>query len=212
MRNVSAGRAALVAGLAAVVMLSFGAVADAAVATGGCTASATSYDADGNVVDTMKAPGPGGTQDDPFVVAGDGSVAWEGTSKVPITTGTWAVSIGGAQVYSGDIDNAEAKTSVSGVQEIADLPAIARLPLQLVLLTDGTVQVDAVVTGSGQACAGTVWLTGVGGATGTPLFWMGAGALLIAALLLFWLIAGTTETVVAGAAPAAETIHGMEVT
>ena len=213
MRYVSTGRAMLVAGLAAGVMLTFGAVADAAVATGGCSGSATSYDVDGNVIDHVRAPGAGGTQDHPFVVAGDGSVAWEGSSKAPITSGTWSVAISGAEVYSGKIDNKDAKTTASGVTSIEELPALARIPLQYMLLTDATVQVDAFVTGSGQNCSATVWLTGVGGATGTPLFWMGAGALLIAMILLIWLIMGTTETASAGAgaAPAAESIRGMEV-
>ena len=176
MRYVLTGRAMLVAGLAAGVMLTFGAVADAAVATEGCSGSATSYDVDGNLIDHVRAPGTGGTHDHPFVVTGDGSVAWEVSRKAPITSGAWSVAISGAEVYSGKIDNKDAKTTVSGVTSIEELPALARIPLQYMLLTNATVQLDAFVTGIGQSCSTTVWLTGVGGATGTPLFWMGAGA------------------------------------
>lgn len=211
MRHGIAHRAVLVAALATVVILPFGTAADAADVTGGCSGSATSYNADGDVIDNAEAPGAGGTQARPFMLDPKGSVAWYATSKGVITTGTWAVSVGGAQVLDGKIDNKDKKKSADGLATIDEQPALIRVPLQYMLLTDGTLEIQASVSGSGQSCTGTVWVTGIGSPTGSPMFWMGAGVLIIAVIILMLMLFGTTATAAPAAAPAAESIHGMGV-
>jgi hypothetical protein len=201
----------LVAALATVVVLPFGAAAYAADVSGGCTGSATSYNQAGDVIDNVKAPGPGGTEANPFVLDPQGSVAWQASSKAAITSGKWAIAISGATVKSGAIDNPAKKKSTDGLSSISDLPSYIRYPVQYMLLTDGKLQLQASVDGSGQSCTGTVWITGIGSATGTPLFWMGAGVLLLAVLLFMILLFGTTATTTGAAAPAVESIPGTGV-
>ncbi len=225
MRYLRARRGAVVTMVAPVLILFVVGTADAADVTNSCTGTATSYDGKGSVVDNARAPGAGGTQSNPFMLDGTGSVAWRASTPVVITTGEWSVGIAGATVLSGRIDNKDARKTTSGVTAIGDLPVAARTPIQWLLLGGGKLPVTAEVTGSGQSCSGTVWITGIGSPTGSPLFWMGAGVLLIAMILLIWLIGGTTEILtsgvgVAGAAggpddgvgPHAERISGTGVT
>ena len=46
----------------------------------GCQGSATSFTTSGGEIQSVTAPGPGATQDDPFQVDFDGPVTWEGSS------------------------------------------------------------------------------------------------------------------------------------
>lgn len=219
MRHRNPYRAAAIAFVGAALMTCMVGAARAADVTGGCTLIATSLDSAGKAVDSIKGPGYGGTETRPFAIDGSGSLTWTGTTPAPITQGTWTVSIGGNQVMSGDINNPAGTTSKTDTTKIADLPALVRLPIQWVLLSDGKLEAGATVQGSGQSCSGTVWITGVGSPTGSPLFWTAAGIALLAAILLWVLITTTTETttgVSAGAAtgavgPPSEQIPGMEV-
>ena len=206
MRKGLLRRGAIAVAVSAVVLIPIGTAAMAANATG-CAGSATSYAANGDVVDNVRAPGPGGTEAQPFVVDPEGSVAWEGGTTTVITNGTWSVSLFGAPFRSGSFTNDEGKRKASGVQEMSTLPSI----VQFFLMGDMKVPVSGTVTGDGGSCTVDGYITGIGAATGSPMFWMGAGVLLLAALLLFWLIVGTTAAPAVGP-PAVESISGTEVT
>ena len=123
-----------------------------------------------------------------------GSVAWEARTTVVMKSGTWTVYLGGAPIRSGQIDNPEGKKIKGGVQDIAELPAWARIP-------------DPVHAADRRQAAGP----GRGGQRVDDLhrdgldhrhrqhdrvtaFWMGAGVLLLAMLLLFLLFTTTTAT------------------
>lgn len=206
MREGLLRRGAIAVAVSAVVLVPIASAALAADATG-CAGSATSYAANGDVVDNARAPGPGGTEAAPFVVDPEGSVAWEGATTSVIKKGTWSVSIFGAQFRSGTFANDEGKRKASGVQEMSALPGVVRF----MLMGDMKIPVAGSVTGDGGSCEVKGYITGIGAATGSPMFWMGAGVLLLAALLLFWLIVGTTAAPAAGP-PAVESISGSEVT
>jgi hypothetical protein len=206
MRYVSASRAALVAALVGLLALPLASTALAADVTGGCTGSITSYDAAGNVIDNARGPGPGGTQADPLNLDPEGSLAWEASTPVPITSGTYAVGLSGSTISSGAIDNPDGKDTVSGVTGVSDLPSFVRPVLSYLLLTDAKAEVTASASGSGQSCTASVWVTGLGDTTGSPAFWMGAGVLILAAILLFVLFTTTTEIGTGASAAATATV------
>lgn len=153
----------------------------------GCSGSAVSSDADGNLLDKMSAPGSRGTFDEPFVVDLDGTVSWQGSTPVALQDGSWSVTVGGFPVASGDMQNGEAVTTKSGDSEISELPAAAKAPLE------GQQKVPVVVdisTATGD-CSATIYVTTDQPPTFTPLWWTGV-ALMMLAVLLLWLLLSRT--------------------
>jgi hypothetical protein len=206
MRYGIARRAAVVAALSMAVLVPVAATALAADATG-CSGSAVSFNANGDIVDEVAAPGPGGTQAEPFVVDPAGSVAWKGSTDTVITDGTWRVTVGGFPFRSGDFANDDGVRKAAGIQEMSALPG----PVQA-LLTDGMkVPVAGSVTGSGGSCTAEGYITGTAAWTGSPVFWAGSGITVLSLLLFVWLLVGTTAAPLAGA-PSIESVPGAGVT
>lgn len=199
-------RAAVAAVAVLAVALPLGSAALAADATG-CAGSATSYAANGDVVDNVRAPGPGGTEDAPFRIDPEGSVAWQGGTTTVIQDGSWSVSVFGWPVMSGDFTNEDGKRKADGVQEMSSVPVLSAF-----LFTGSPkIPVSGDVSSADGSCTVSGWVTGVGSPVTSPMFWTGAGVLVLATLLLIWLILGTTGAPAVGA-PAAESVAGTGVT
>jgi hypothetical protein len=167
-------RLGLLAGAAIVLLLAIAgpaAAADPAGAniTGPCTVTAASSDASGSQLDTLTGPATS-DPNNPFDVDPAGTVTWSGTGPA-ITTGTYQLTIYGLPVWSGDIDNAEGKTSADGVLDLAEILSV--VPVDLV----GVVEVSGSVSGTGGSCSGSAWIK-LGGdpVTSVPgLVGLGAG-------------------------------------
>lgn len=206
MRCLAWGRIATAVAVAVLALVPTAPAAMAADASG-CSGSAVSRDAGGTVLDVARAPGSGGTQSDPFVADPAGTVAWAGSTATPITSGTWSVSVMGIPFRSGDVSNSEGTTKAAGVQDMAALPA----PVRWVLQGSMVIPVSGTVSGAGGTCTASGFVTGVGAPVGTPMFWSGLALSLLGLALLVWMWAGTGTAPLVGA-PAAESIHGSEVT
>ncbi|MDP1877106.1 MAG: hypothetical protein Q8M17_06070 [Actinomycetota bacterium] len=162
----------------------------------GCQGSVQSLMADGSSLDSATAPGAGGTADDPLVIDPDGSIAWEGSTDVAITSGTWSVTVGGVPFRSGDVDNADGDTSGSGVVDLAGAPD----PVQWVLTTNARIPVEGSMSGPEGTCTASGYLAGTGGSPiSSPVFIAGAGLAAFGALGVVLMAVGTK----AGAAGAA---------
>lgn len=150
----------------------------------GCSGSAISFDAAGQPLDNVKAPGKGGTQDVPFVVDLDGTVAWKGSTPTALQDGTWSVTVAGVPVRSGDITNTDGVTTKAGESDLAEIPAFVS-----VWLKGGTVVpvVADVVTATGT-CSATVYISTATPATFTPLWIVGLALLLAGAFVLILLL------------------------
>lgn len=174
---VSAGVAAV---LLAVAL--FASPASAASATG-CSGEAVSTDADGNPMDSVSAPGQGGTKKSPFKVMYDGSVSWQGRTDEVLRNGSWTVQIGPGVTIDGSFTNDDGETSKDGTDKVSD-----RVPVKI----PGLFKVDVDITGEGAAgCHGSVWVKMVDSPVGTPLWFgglaamVGGGAMLTAVILKF---------------------------
>jgi hypothetical protein len=185
--------------LSAVAALALGLPATAALAADatGCSGSVQSVMADGSPLDSASAPGAGGAENDPLVIDPAGSVEWQGSTSVAITSGSWAVAVGGVPVLSGTVDNADGATSSSGVVELSSTLA----PVQWVLVTNARIPVAGEMTGPEESCTGSGWIAGTGGGTtSSPVFYLGAGFI---GLGLAMAITVVVATKAAGAAAAA---------
>lgn len=171
----------IVGGMAFVAMLSWAAAPAGAATATGCSGTAKSYDAHGAVVDSVAFPGPGATQDDPFLVARDGTVSWAGSTASVIQHGSWKVDAWPVTI-SGSMENASAKTSSSGTEKVKD-----RLPISVT----GLIYVKATLSGAGGArCVGGGWVKFTGSPLSTPLFWIAAFLLLFGFLGFLMLMLG----------------------
>jgi len=150
--------------------------AGAATATG-CSGSATSTDKNGIPVDQVAAPGPGGTKDNPFKIAYDGHVKWQGKTDTLIKPGKYEVDIGLPFSFSGTFKNGDNKTQSSGNEKVSD-----RMPVKIT----GLFKVDVKVTGTGGSCSGSAWLLISDSPLFTPL-WFASVVLLLLAVLLFYM-------------------------
>lgn len=81
--------------LVATVLLT-GATSVHAADAEGCVGTAESYGPLGGLLDSMSAPGTGGTKADPFDIFSDGTVNYAGRTDAVMRNGTWKVDIGGA--------------------------------------------------------------------------------------------------------------------
>lgn len=171
--------------LLAVLLGSTLAVASASPASAatarGCQARATSFDEDGRRLDTLRAPGPGGTHENPFRVDPLGTVRWRGTADSPIRSGHWrveadttpAIGFGG----SGGLDR-KSGTARLARDLTVDLPLAGRTRI----LT-GRFATRVVVQGGGGRCAVRAVVEVIGSPLRTPVFY-GAALLVVAGLVL----------------------------
>lgn len=155
---LSALAAMLLAGMAA-----GGAVgADAS----GCQGSATSSTATGEQIQSVTAPGPGATQDDPFMVDFDGPVTWEGSSDEVIANGSWSVTAV-PFTFTGDITNSSGSTTADGT-----VTADEYLPFAI----PGLVLVTVDLAGEGGAsCSVSGWIQFSGNPLSSPAGWLAIG-------------------------------------
>ncbi len=192
-------RGGRIVALSALAVLALGLPASAALAADatGCSGSVQSLMADGSPLDAASAPGAGGTEDDPLVIDPDGSVTWQGSTDVAITSGSWAVAAGGVPILSGTIDNADGKTSSSGVVELSTTLA----PVQWLLVTSALIPVAGEMTGPEGSCTGSGWITGTGGSPmSSPVFYAGVGFIALGLVMAITVVVATKAT--AGAAAA----------
>ncbi len=128
----------------------------------GCVGSATSFDSDGTEIQTVTAPGPSATQADPFMVAFDGSVRWEGTTFFTvISNGSWTVTALPFS-FSGEITNAAGQTKANG-----EISPDAYLPFAI----PGLVRVTVDLEGSDGLCTVTGWIQFTGNPLSSPAGW-----------------------------------------
>jgi hypothetical protein len=123
----------LVAVVSAVALVAGAAPPPQATATG-CRGRAASQTNSGAPLDSVSAPGSGGTASDPFDVTWTGLIQWSGSSTDPVQHGTWSVGIeplsGGlsgralklavSSLAHGDVANDSAKASTSGSTRLSD--------------------------------------------------------------------------------------------
>jgi hypothetical protein len=142
----------------------------------GCSGQAVSTTVDGLKLDSMAAPGQGGTLDDPFDVTWDGPIRWSGQTVAPIQNGSWSVTLtpasGGltAKVFAlavsslahGDVTNESAKTTTSGTSTLKDYVGTR--------LVTGKYIVDVDISGAKAKCTGSVVIEISGNPMSTPAF------------------------------------------
>ena len=163
----------------------FAGVAAAADASG-CQGRAVSFDSSGIPVSDAKAPGAGGTQNDPLVVVGDGRVDWSGSTDSVIKNGSWSVKVSPANaglvgerffdlfsgsLFSGDIDNESGKRSTSGSKDVSEFTTTSFLT--------GVYKVKWSATGNGAACTGTAFIELAESPWKSPMFYIAILMLLI---------------------------------
>ena len=109
MRKLAVGAA-----MAIVVLVVAASTAGAATLSGGCQGSATSADGNGQQLDTVSAPGAGGTGAHPFVVDVDGTVDYQGTTPGVFHDHHWHIDVFGISVKTGGSANGSNKSNTSG--------------------------------------------------------------------------------------------------
>ena len=152
----------------------------------GCSGSATSFTSEGATLDVAKAPGAGGTQDQPFVINVDGKVKWEGGTTVVLKSGNYKVTVSGLPFTSGDFTNSDGTKTSKGTYNLSELPGPVRSMLNS--LGEAKVPVTAEVTGPEGTCTASGYITGTGSPTSSPLFYTGLFFILIFLLLVFGMI------------------------
>jgi len=132
--------------------------AGAANLTGGCQGSATSSDKNGQQLDSVSAPGAGGTGSNPFLVDVDGTVDYKGSSPTVFHNHSWHVDVFGISVKSGGAKNGTNQSSTSGTEKISDY-----LPVNAV----GLYRVSGGITADEGSCSGSAWVKIAGSPVGT---------------------------------------------
>jgi hypothetical protein len=132
----------------------------------GCQGSATSFTTSGQEIQSVTAPGPGATQDDPFQVDFDGPVTWEGASDQVIANGGWTVTAT-PFTFTGDVTNSSGKKKADGT-----ITASEYLPFAI----PGLVLVTVDLTGEGGAsCSVSGWIQFSGNPLSSPAGWVAIG-------------------------------------
>ena len=144
-----------------------------------CTLALTSFDASGGTIDTATVNLTDATQENPFEVDFDGTVAWAGTmGPLVIMDHSWSVSVFNIPTpLSGGDPNEGGDTDGDGTVQVGE-----NLPFQLT----GLFYVSGAISGTGGSCAGSGWMLLRGDAFGTLLFWI-ALILIVLGLLFFWM-------------------------
>lgn len=156
----------------------------------GCSGSAESYGPEGGLLDSMAAPGDGGTKADPFDIFADGTVRYAGRTDAVMRNGTWSVDIGGALgVLTFLVETISRKELLSGkIKEGGDTSrsgefAVNKYASKLTGLQVVTVQLRGE---DGAACDATIWIR-VHGKFFKSLLAVGGLMVLLIALYLFTL-------------------------
>lgn len=142
-----------------------------------CTLSLTSFDKNGNQIDTATVSATDATQENPLEADWDGTVDWSGTmgSQV-IKDHHWSVSVFNIPTpLSGGDANAEGKTDGAGTVDVG-----ANLPFRFT----GLFYVSGGISGSGGSCAGSGWMRLSGDPFGTIPFWIFVVLIVLGALLM----------------------------
>jgi hypothetical protein len=142
-----------------------------------CTMTITSLDAGGAAIDTAASGADDATQSNPFLVDGDGSVRWEGsTGSQAIRDHTWHVDVFmfPTPLRGGDA-NASGDPNGDGTVDVG-----SSLPFAVV----GAFYVSGEISGTGGSCAGGGWMKLRGNPIGTVPFWaavilVGLGGLML---------------------------------
>ena len=157
-------------GLALALLLVGATAADAAQLNGGCSGSATSLDGDGNELDEVSGPGPGGTKSDPFLVDTDGTISYQGSTPAIFHNHKWHVDVLGITVKSGGSKNGSNQSDTSGDVDVDDY-----VPISAVGLFKASGGIDA----DEGSCDGSVWVKVVGSPVGTVGWIAGVAASVI---------------------------------
>jgi hypothetical protein len=167
-------RLALVATLAAALLIPGSA---AAFPLTNCTLELTSLDSEGLALDSATGGSADATQEDPFIVAWDGEVLWNGTmgSQV-IKDNSWHVDVFGIPTpLRGGGANDEGKTDGEGTVDVS-----SNLPFTV----SGLFFVSGDLTGEGGSCAGSGWLKLDGDPVGTVPFFLALALVVLGAVLI----------------------------
>jgi hypothetical protein len=124
-----------------------------------CAGTATSTRADGSSLDSVSAPGPGGTQDQPFQVDFDGAINVSGSSAAVLKNHSWRVNVWFIPVKTGSDPNE------GGDQAITDKTVTVKDYIRFEL--PGLYYVSGSITGEGAACSGSGWVKVLGNPTGS---------------------------------------------
>jgi hypothetical protein len=142
--------------------------ADAVELDGGCEGEATSFDADGEKLDTAVAPDDEtGTRDDPFKVDYDGTVKYQGSSPEVFHDHSWEIEVFGIPVKDGGSKNGSNKPDDGRTVQVDDY-----LPFD----APGLYYVSGGITADEGSCDGNMYVKVVGSPVGT-LPWIGGLAL-----------------------------------
>lgn len=178
---------------AAAALLSLVATGSASAAdASGCEGSATSLDSTGATIQTVTVPGPGATQDDPFMVDHAGTVQWQGVTDEVIQDGSWQVTATPFS-FTGEITNSSGKKKLSGEVSPDDYLPFA-IP-GLVLVT-----VDLSGTG-GATCTATGWIQFTGSPLSSPAGWVAIGLSVVGAIGMMMLLGMLARPRAAGVRP-----------
>lgn len=143
-----------------------------------CTATITSYAADGTQLDQVVGGGDDATRTEPFDVDWDGQIAWEGTTGgIVFTNFTYSISVTGIPTpLGGAVVNSSGATEGSGTVVPSDV-----LPINLV----GLFLVSGKATAEdGSTCEGSGWVKINGSPFGSMQFWIGLALLAVGILLI----------------------------
>ncbi|MEX1008737.1 MAG: hypothetical protein WD271_12950 [Acidimicrobiia bacterium] len=176
-----------------------------AATASGCKGTAVSFDADGKKLDTVTAPGPGGTSDNPFEVDPEGTVKWEASAAPAVPDdGTWTVETKSTPKLSfggdGGLDQSSGTEALKD-HLVVDVPIIGETRV-----ASGKFFVKVVVEGGGVTCTMSGYVKINGSPLGTPIFW--GGVILGALGLLLAFTATPTATAGATAGGAGATAGG----
>lgn len=144
-----------------------------------CTLELTSFDADGNQLDTASGPGAGGTQDDPFVVTWDGTVHYVATSgDLVLMDNSWHVDVFGIPTpLRGSDPNTAGTTMWEDTISVKD-----NMPIEVA----GLFYVSGEMTSPDGSCAGSAWLKMDADPLTTIPFWASVGITLVGLVLLWF--------------------------
>ncbi len=153
----------ILSAMAALLLAGMAAGAAVGADASGCQGSAISFTTTDEQIQSVTAPGPGATQDDPFEVDFDGPVRWEGSSDEVIANGSWTVT---ARPFSfgGDVTNSSGTTTADG-----EITPSEYLPFAI----PGLVLVTVDLTGeSGATCSVSGWIQFSGNPLQSPAGWL----------------------------------------
>lgn len=153
----------ILAAMAALLLTGLAAGAAIGADASGCQGSAVSFTEAGEQIQSVTAPGPGATQDDPFRVDFDGPVRWEGSSDAVIANGSWTVTAWPFS-FGGDVTNSSGTTTADG-----EITPSEYLPFAI----PGLVLVTVDLTGeAGATCSVSGWIQFSGNPLQSPAGWV----------------------------------------